>query len=531
MAYQLLKKRTEYPAVENHPISQPQTHQPAGAGLEGDGMGARLDAQMQARMQRFLDHQNPQAEQEADEIAASVSTARTPQEVKTQLGERMGADFSDVRFHMGAAAQRKADEIGARAYAAGRDVYFGEGGFDPAVAAHELVHTAQQGVVDSGMATQSMPAGTIQMMPKLLSKAGSAIKKGASAVWGGIKRVGSAIKNFFTGGGGQQAAAPAAPAPAPAPAPAAPRYANEQEEYQALADQMKAGYANATMEGNTPQERYISFLANYNRNNANFPAFKSSTNRVRGGQVMDQVVDNVIRNIGGRHSGEQGAAELSRIGGLNKDELQTDAGAVREIQSVSSDMMDQMSVLMDDPEFQRYIQANASGFRGATAGRQGTEDFFGDDHMLALTLLNNMNLYNLNPSITTQGRAHFQQAGLGMNSFATINKLSQSSTGLFNGMTSLHARLGENVGADRAGEMAQTLRSGKGKVISDEEALLNLRNNHAREGRTEFTPEEINQERESLYASKRNDAYTEEGVRKYLALYQKMRQLIGQRQG
>ena len=83
---------------------------------------------MQARMQQFLDHQNPAAEQEANEIAASVSTARTPQEVKAQLGERMGADFSNVRFHTGSDALQRAEGIGARAYATGRDIYFGEGG-------------------------------------------------------------------------------------------------------------------------------------------------------------------------------------------------------------------------------------------------------------------------------------------------------------------------------------------------------------------------------------------------------------------
>ena len=148
------------------------------AGLRGwipQAWGASLDAQMQARMQRFAANQNPAAEAEADAIAEGI-TARTPAEVKAQLGEKMGADFSEVRFHTGADAIGKAESMGARAYATGRDVYFGEGGFDPAVAAHELVHTAQQGAVDSGMSTVSAPMGGVQMMPQWLSKAGSAIK-------------------------------------------------------------------------------------------------------------------------------------------------------------------------------------------------------------------------------------------------------------------------------------------------------------------------------------------------------------------
>lgn len=121
---------------------------------------------MQARFQQhFLDNQIPAAEAEADRIAASVRGARTPEEVKAQLGEKMGADFSDVRFHTDAASAGAADAMGARAYTSGRDVTFGSGGFDAATAAHELVHTVQQGVVSSTMPTLSAPTGGVQMKP------------------------------------------------------------------------------------------------------------------------------------------------------------------------------------------------------------------------------------------------------------------------------------------------------------------------------------------------------------------------------
>ena len=46
--------------------------------------------------------------------------------------------------------------MGVKAWAQGRDVYFGKGGFDPKVAVHELVHTVQQGSV-KGTASVSMP--------------------------------------------------------------------------------------------------------------------------------------------------------------------------------------------------------------------------------------------------------------------------------------------------------------------------------------------------------------------------------------
>ena len=160
---------------------------------------SRLDEQMQERFrQHFLSRQIPRAEQEADRLSSGMEDARTPEEVKARLGQRMGADFSGVRFHTDSAAVSAAEGIGARAYASGRDIYFGEGGFDPSVAAHELVHTVQQGLVESSAPTVSAPAGTIQMMPKLFEKIGGGIAKAAKAVGHGIARgakaAGSGIK-------------------------------------------------------------------------------------------------------------------------------------------------------------------------------------------------------------------------------------------------------------------------------------------------------------------------------------------------
>lgn len=122
-------------------------------------MMARMDS-VQERSQAQI----PQAESEADRLSVAVN-AGTPESVKAVMGQRMGADFSGVRFHTGAAAAAKADAMGARAYTSGADVYFGSGGFDASVAAHELVHTAQQGMVDSGVPTLSTPVGGVQMKP------------------------------------------------------------------------------------------------------------------------------------------------------------------------------------------------------------------------------------------------------------------------------------------------------------------------------------------------------------------------------
>ncbi|WP_052863038.1 eCIS core domain-containing protein [Streptomyces niger] len=64
--------------------------------------------------------------------------------VRQEMEARLGADFSDVRVHRDAAAQRSAGEIGARAYTSGTHVVLGEGGGDKHTLAHELTHVIQQ---------------------------------------------------------------------------------------------------------------------------------------------------------------------------------------------------------------------------------------------------------------------------------------------------------------------------------------------------------------------------------------------------
>ena len=188
------------PAAPSSKAQQPEVNQ-GSLSLDGGGMGSRLDELMQEKMrQHFLDNQIPEAEREADRLASAAQGARTPEEVKARMGERLGADFSGVRFHADSGALRTAEDMGARAYATGRDIYFGQGGFDPAVAAHELVHTVQQGQVESSAPTVSAPAGQVQMLPKRLKAFGHSVAQAAKTVGGGIARVAKAAGNGIAQG-------------------------------------------------------------------------------------------------------------------------------------------------------------------------------------------------------------------------------------------------------------------------------------------------------------------------------------------
>lgn len=167
------KRRTTAPPASQTMTDKPTAQQAATIpnsvylsmlGLDKKGSGIDLRAAMEAKM-AALRRQIPTAEAEADRLSKGV-TGTTPEQVRSEMGERMGADFSGVRFHEDAASASRAEEMGANAWTQGNDVYFGAGGFNPSVAAHELVHTVQQGAVESGINTISAPMGGVQMNPK-----------------------------------------------------------------------------------------------------------------------------------------------------------------------------------------------------------------------------------------------------------------------------------------------------------------------------------------------------------------------------
>ena len=160
------------PAHRNEPPVQ--TANSALLDMMGMDQGTRSTEDLERRLlarQPAAPVENPGAEQEADRLSAAV-TGTSPEAVKEDLGQRLGADFSSVRIHTDAAAQDRAAAMEARAFASGRDIYFGPGGFDPAIAAHELVHTVQQGAVESSVPTVSTPAGGAQLWPWSKKKPG-----------------------------------------------------------------------------------------------------------------------------------------------------------------------------------------------------------------------------------------------------------------------------------------------------------------------------------------------------------------------
>lgn len=69
-----------------------------------------------------------------------------PENVRTFMEPRFGADFSQVRVHTGSEAIQMNQELNAQAFTHGRDVYFGSGKTpaNDSLTAHELTHVVQQ---------------------------------------------------------------------------------------------------------------------------------------------------------------------------------------------------------------------------------------------------------------------------------------------------------------------------------------------------------------------------------------------------
>jgi hypothetical protein len=67
-----------------------------------------------------------------------------------QAGEAMGQDFSGVRVHTSREADSLSQQLGAKAFTTGQDMFFKQGAYDPhssggqELIAHELTHVVQQ---------------------------------------------------------------------------------------------------------------------------------------------------------------------------------------------------------------------------------------------------------------------------------------------------------------------------------------------------------------------------------------------------
>jgi Domain of unknown function (DUF4157) len=95
-------------------------------------------------------HRKPRVSEEPPPIGLTGRGVPLPDAARSYMECRFGVDFSGVRIHTDAAADRSAESVQARAYTVRNHIVFRKGAFDPLsskgrqLIAHELAHTVQQ---------------------------------------------------------------------------------------------------------------------------------------------------------------------------------------------------------------------------------------------------------------------------------------------------------------------------------------------------------------------------------------------------
>jgi Domain of unknown function (DUF4157) len=121
-----------------------------------------------------------------------------PDEVRSFMEPRFGADFSGVRVHTGSDAVQMNRDVNAQAFAHGRDVYFGAGKApaNDSLTAHELTHVVQQTGASKLLPkrTQLVSRGTEQIQRRRRWSVKKAFKSVVKQVKTKAKAVGSNIK-------------------------------------------------------------------------------------------------------------------------------------------------------------------------------------------------------------------------------------------------------------------------------------------------------------------------------------------------
>jgi Domain of unknown function (DUF4157) len=122
------------------------------------------------RIQRLVNKSATQGNPAPESVTQVLSKTGRPLDASVQkdMGQRFGHDFSRVRIHTDASAEKSARQINANAYTSGNSIVFGSGQFTPntqpgkRLLAHELTHVVQQSGSDSAHIHRQLDTNIIQ---------------------------------------------------------------------------------------------------------------------------------------------------------------------------------------------------------------------------------------------------------------------------------------------------------------------------------------------------------------------------------
>lgn len=159
----LVKQQNEHKLVKKpKPIKQPEVGSAvAVSGHLGNAAVQRLLAQRSGDGAFDLDDATASRINHSRGGGQSLDTS-----IQKKMGESMGADFSSVRVHTGGESHQLNEQLNAKAFTTGNDIFFRSGAYSPQssggqeLLAHELTHVVQQssGVVGNGGSTMRVNA-------------------------------------------------------------------------------------------------------------------------------------------------------------------------------------------------------------------------------------------------------------------------------------------------------------------------------------------------------------------------------------
>ena len=143
--------------------AEPQkTDDPQNLGSQSNRLSVETVTQMQqtvgnSAVQRLLAQRVGEGAAEIEDETAEAIQAKTgggqelDEGMAAQAGNVMGQDFSDVRVHTDSKADELSQNLTAKAFTTGNDIFFKDGTYNPGsssgqqLIAHELTHVVQQG--------------------------------------------------------------------------------------------------------------------------------------------------------------------------------------------------------------------------------------------------------------------------------------------------------------------------------------------------------------------------------------------------
>jgi hypothetical protein len=146
---------------KNEKLNKPEKKGRLQPHADGSGSEASLNRLQQAvgnrAVQRLLTQRKGEGPYEVeDKTAERINRERDKGQsldagVAQKMGSTLGHDFSDVRVHNSPEAAELNTQLSAKAFTTGKDIFFGEGAYEPhssggqELLAHELTHVVQQG--------------------------------------------------------------------------------------------------------------------------------------------------------------------------------------------------------------------------------------------------------------------------------------------------------------------------------------------------------------------------------------------------